>query len=379
MYGFNSFYVHFLLIYLCYTFIIHKAFVAYGKYNALRNNLRLEKLVILSMPLVLLGMLRGETVGGDLENYIPHFDAIIRINSVVEIWDVSLKEPGYQVLTYIIGKFWPTHRGFLVVTSILSLIGPMYLIYKYSPNIILSLFLYYALGFYTNTFNNIRQSIAISICFLALPALFDKKFRRFILLVFTAITFHYSAIFFSVLYPLINSKFSLKIILFIILIASTLYFVLGMSIMKILFTIMAFKYDPTNIAMPEESKGISKLIFYFIILLVEIFIYLKYNKKKHKRKEILEYAICFQTLCCLCQMYAPIFSSMTRLTYYFYIPMIVIVPLLMKEFCRFKHLILVSYLAISVLFMYMTYSKSPEINSNSQGVIPYVFINTIVY
>lgn len=380
MYGFNSFYFHFLLIYLFYTFIVHKAFLTYGKYNVLHKSLRLEKLLMLSLPLFLLGTLRGETVGGDLENYIPHFDAIIRINSVKEIWDVSLKEPGYQILDYIIGQIWPTHRGFLVVTSIISLIGPIFIIYKYSPNYILSLFLYYSLGFYTNTFNNIRQSLAISICLLALPALFNKKLRSFILLVLISVTFHYSAIFFIALYPLVNSKFNLKKIFIIIIIATVLYFVYSISIMKTLFAIMAFKYDPNSITTHDGSKGISLLILYAVILLGEVFLYLRYTKKKNsKQKEILENAISFQTICCLCQMYAPLFSSMTRLTYYFYIPIIVIVPLLMKEFRRFKYLILGFYIAISILFVYMTYSKSSEIESNSQGVIPYAFINTIVY
>lgn len=380
MYRFNSFYVHFLVIYLIYAFIIHKAFISCNKHSTLRYNHRLGELITLSLPLIILGMFRGETVGGDLENYIPHFDAIVKINSVFEIWDVSVKEPGYQILTYIIGKICPEHRAFLSVTSILSLIGPLYLIYKYSPRITLSIYLYYALGFYTNTFNNIRQSLALSICFFALPALFDKKFRRFLIIVLLAVTFHYSAIFFVSLYPLVNSRFSLRKICIILLIAIILYGVFSISIMKTLLTIMAFKYDPSSIGTATESKGISLLIMYSVILLAEILLYLRYKRKQNlKHNTVVKYAICFQTLSCICQMYAPLFSSMMRLTYYFYIPIIVFVPLLMREYVRFKYIILSSYILISGLFLYMTYNKSSEIESNSQGVIPYVFLNTVIY
>lgn len=379
MYGIHSFYFHFLIIYVLYEYVINKTFVSLNKLIRKSNNFKIEKIILLSLPIFVLGMFRGNTVGGDLENYLPNFHSMIRLNSVSNIFYISTQEPGYQILTYIIAKTFPYERAFLLITSFTSLIGPTYLIYKYSKFPEYSFFLYYALGFYTNTFNNIRQSIALSICFIALPAILNGNLRKFIILIFIAITMHYSAIFFSLLYPLLRTRFEIKKIVIILTGSIILYCLFSTSFISGIFQIMAFKYNPDSF-IETSDKGWSLLIFYSLVLILEIIIYLKYKGNGVKKREkTLGYAICLQTMCCICQMYAPIFASMTRLTYYFYIPIVVIIPTLMCQYKEIRQLIFMSYLFISLLFINMTYSKSSDIDSNSQGVIPYVFLDHIVY
>lgn len=379
MYGINSFYFHFLIIYVLYEYVINKTFVSLNKHIRKSNNFRIEKIILLSLPIFVLGMFRGNTVGGDLENYLPNFHSMIRLNSVYNIFYISTQEPGYQILTYVIAKTFPYERAFLLITSFTSLIGPTYLIYKYSKIPEYSFFLYYALGFYTNTFNNIRQSLALSICFIAVPAILNGNLRKFIILIFLAITMHYSAIFFSFLYPLLRTRFEIKKIVIILTGSIILYCLFSTSFISGIFQIMAFKYNPDTY-IESSDKGWSLLIFYALILFLEILIYLMYHKNgSTKGDKTLGYAICLQTMCCICQMYAPIFASMTRLTSYFYIPIVVIVPTLMCQYKKIRQLIFISYLFISILFMNMTYSKSLDIDSNSQGVIPYVILDHVVY
>lgn len=185
MYGFNSFYVHLYIFYILYVTLVCCCFkqLKYKKH----------KIVLLGLPLVFLSSLRGDTVGGDLENYLPNFDAYYYINNLKDLLGYNSHEPGYVLFTKLISLLYPSHRFYLIVTSICTLIGPFYLIYKYSKMPGLSFLIYYSLGFYTNTMNNIRQSLAISICCFAIPFLFKREFRQFVFIVLLATVFHYSA------------------------------------------------------------------------------------------------------------------------------------------------------------------------------------------
>lgn len=91
-----------------------------------------NKIVLLGLPLVFLSSLRGDTVGGDLENYLPNFDAYYYINNLKDLLGYNSHEPGYVLFTKLISLLYPSHRFYLIVTSICTLIGPFYLIYKYS-------------------------------------------------------------------------------------------------------------------------------------------------------------------------------------------------------------------------------------------------------
>ena len=198
-------------------------------------------------PLLFLAVCRGNTVGGDLENYLPYYNQMYLTKSWSEMIElIGFREPGYSIFIKILGYFTGgSERYYILVTSICSLIGPFYLIYKYSNNYSYSLLLYYALGFYTNTFNNIRQSIAMSIVFISFYYLFENRnLIKYILMVLLATTFHYSALIMVLLYPLTKNVISIKFLIKLILISFSLFFLAGSNILKIIITNFLFKYNP---------------------------------------------------------------------------------------------------------------------------------------
>lgn len=380
MYGYDSFYVHFLIFYLIYGVLITCLYSASNTNinNRISTTRSLTKVLFLALPLYLLGILRGDTVGGDLEYYLQYFDDICQINRLGDIWNVSSHEPGYQIFTYLISRISHSHRAFFIGTFTLSFIGPVYLIHRYSKMPFFSFILYYALGFYTNTFNNVRQSIAISICFLSIGFLFNKQFRKFCLTVLIAAMFHYSAVFFLILYPLVSRKLKIKNVLCILICGIVLYFVSSVTIVAFLLNVLAFKYDAEAVMLASEGSGWGLFLMYFLILTGELFLFsLLRNNENRKRK--LSFFIYMQMLAVLFQMYAPLFASMTRLTYYFYIPIIIAIPYIVNSFKSFRPIVVSAAMALAILFLGMTYSKSDTTGSNSQGVIPYVFIDKTIY
>lgn len=107
-----------------------------------------------------------------------------------EDWEI-----GYILLNKIVGLFsaWP--GTIMVVTSVISMVGPAYLIARYSKDPFLSVFLYVNFYLFYLDMNFIRQAIAMSILCFAYGFLRDKKFWRFLLLVIIASSFHFTALY----------------------------------------------------------------------------------------------------------------------------------------------------------------------------------------
>ena len=241
-----------------------------------------------------------------------------------------------------------------------------------------SFLLYFTLGFYTNTFNNVRQSIALSICFLSIEFLLNRNFRKFCLTVIIAAMFHYSAVFFLILYPLVSKELKIKNVLCILGGGIVLYIVSSVTIVAFLLNVLAFKYDAETVMLSSEGSGWGLFYMYALILVGELYLFSTVGNNNDKKRE-LSFFVYMQLLAVLFQMYAPLFASMTRLTFYFYIPIIIAIPYLANTFKSLRWIIISSGIALGILFLGMTYSKSDATGSNSQGVIPYVFIDKTIY
>lgn len=132
-------------------------------------------------------------VGYDYSMYaIAFFKMVLKGFSSLEYFDWEI---GYILLNKIVGLFTAQPGAIMIVTSVLSMTGPAYLIARYSKNVYLSVFLYVNFYLFYLDMNFIRQAIAMSVMCFAYGFLRDKKFWRFLLLVIIASTFHFSALY----------------------------------------------------------------------------------------------------------------------------------------------------------------------------------------
>lgn len=132
-------------------------------------------------------------IGSDYSMYTAGFFSMARTGFEelsYEDWEI-----GFILLNKIIGKFtaWPS--AFIMVSSVLSLIGPFYLIWRYSSGPFMSVLMYLNLYLFYLDMNYIRQALAMSIMCFAFGFLRDKKFWRFLLIVALAATFHLTVIY----------------------------------------------------------------------------------------------------------------------------------------------------------------------------------------
>ena len=275
-------------------------------------------------------------------------------------------------MCWIISRFSSRDFAFLAVTSFFSLLGPFYLVRKYSTWPCISILIYIMLGFYTNTYNNVRQSIAISIIFFSIPYIISNRPIKFLLIVSLATTIHASACVFAFAYLLKYLPISLK--------SFSVFFVIGFVVSSIVGALAVQFLGELTLAKYEEffgeGKGQNLLIIYISFTIVSLYIYMRIKGRRESIDLTVPFFLRFMAVASVIQMFSLYYSGIVRLTYYFYIPIIILLPNLISCFkSRFIRNISFACMLI-ILFVYMSlyiYAYVPEVGSNSQAVIPYVF------
>lgn len=378
-FGIESFYFFFLVFFVIYLVIIKCTIPT-------NNRITRKKNVILSfIPLFLLGALRGQTVGGDLKNYVPEFEALAHEYDLKSFIMEATHEPGYLLYTRLLGFLSDDPRIFIIGTSILSLIGPCYIIYKLSNRPQLSILIYYIMGFYTNTFNNVRQSLAISLVLISFCMLKDGNFRKFCLGVLIATSFHYSALLAMILYPFMQKEYTFKRLLFISSSGLAIVGGFGFLLFQYIAQFILLKYDPEALLENSEGGGYGMFSLYFILFIFTAFVYFRYRKQcQNLRNFDTLFFLNLIMIAMVIQMSATFFHSMLRMTYYFFIPyMIIGFPYILshsKGLIKACSRALLIFLL--VFFFNNAYKRSNDSdisNSNSQATIPYVFLDTTIF
>lgn len=195
--------------------------------------------LVVFVQLWLLAAFRNNT-GND---YYMYAEGFFRMG-VSGFSDLSYKdwEIGFILLTKVIVYFTKNKVIYFAVTALLSLIGPAYLIAKYSKMPSLSALLYVNFFFYYIAMNYVRQAIALSIICFAWDFLKKKKFIPYLLIVAVAATFHISALIMLVVYFIVKTKAGIRTILMYAYLL-LFYYILSDGLLNILFSKIHTEYE----------------------------------------------------------------------------------------------------------------------------------------
>lgn len=98
--------------------------------------------------------------------------------------------PAFQITNMILKMLGISANGFIMFYSIITLSIYLWFIRKYSNDFPLSLFIMLAGGVYLFSFAAIKQTMAMAIGLLGIDAAIQKKWFKFIFLIFIAMLFH---------------------------------------------------------------------------------------------------------------------------------------------------------------------------------------------
>lgn len=272
-------------------------------------------LLIIFIILLLFNGLRDGNVFLDSLVYKNFFQIVENLN-LIDLIKLNSFEVGFKLFTKFFSLFC-NYNLYIFIISFFSLIGFYFFIKKYSNNYLMSVFLFIVTNIYIYLFCTIRQTIAISILLFSIQYVLSNKKIKFVLLVLLAASFHKTALIFMIVYLLkwfdIN-KIGIKKLVVIYLII----FIFRQPIVTLFINVFYSSYN---------NYIISGSGYFLLLILVSlaVFIYYFINKKKLYNDELkLFYNIYLFSI--LFQILATSQGYINRITLYFMIPIIVLLP-----------------------------------------------------
>lgn len=325
-----------------------------------RRNYRSMKL-FWGLLLVLL-MFRHESVGRDLRNYKYIFTMISKSSWSDALWRSA--EVGYNFLNKVISLFTNDFQWLIVVTAILSVycIAKAYL--QYTEDSSLSIALFITMSNFVLLFSGIRQSIAISLGFVAFECVKRKKLLSFLIIVIFAMLFHTSAFILLFMYPLYHIKITRTWRIAIVPLLAVLWG-LNEQIFGFLSAIlMRFtKYD----AEISSTGAITMLILFGLFAVFSFLIpeETELDDDTIGMRNLLLFSV-------VLQMFAPLHSLAMRMNYYY----IAFIPLLIPKIIkcrsdRWNNVAIVARHLMVLFFVVYFFLTAPK--DNVLDIFPYKF------
>lgn len=192
--------------------------------------------VLCFAALTLIAAVRATTVGVDTSQFCRAY-TYIGITPWGSLGDSFRYEWGFLVLCKMLNYISSDPQFLLLATSLLINVPIGIFIYRNSSKVELSIFLYLGLTCYTQNMNIMREAIAVSIVLIAFEVLKSHRAVGFALLVVLAASFHKTALFLLILWPLWKLGFNRKTIL-IYCVISAFVFIFAQPISDVLASLM---------------------------------------------------------------------------------------------------------------------------------------------
>ena len=151
-------------------------------------------LIVNGIFLVTIAGLRGIHIGADVKNYSRIFTESGRM-TFADMRADTHSMLGYRVLAKVVYVLTGgNYQVMLFVCAAIIIYGFFKFAYRYSPNSTASVFYFVTLFYYFESFNTVRQWIAVAIILLSIIALDEHKLWKFLVLAIISISIHNSAV-----------------------------------------------------------------------------------------------------------------------------------------------------------------------------------------
>jgi len=259
----------------------------------------------------------------------------------------SFSNIGFIILIKILNNFNFNYIFLFITASFIILLGVFKYILKNSRYCEVSIYIYISLGLLLSGFNIIRQWIACSVFLMAYEYLKRKNFKMYLIMILLASTFHASALFLILLYPVLNSNIKIyKRILFavilVVLLLSSDFTMALLANTKIVDSNFYNRYVSGK--MESQSNYVI-----FCIALINLLIILFNIKTYKKNSEYWSIELNYLILLCAFSFAAPTHIIYNRAVIYFTPALLITVPntisLVKREYRNFI------YFAIMIIYL----------------------------
>lgn len=317
---------------------------------------------LLCILLFIVSASRHESIGIDMARYVPRFHIIAstpfsELHNLPDNWKF---EYGFIVYCKIISLiFGDNIFPFIAISSALISIGIYKFIDKYSKLKNVSLLIYVCYGYWGNSFNTVRQYIAISLLLWALTKFEDKKYVSCMLITIFAISIHSTAIVFIPVVLLIKYPYK-RNALFIFIIIGIIINLIPNTIINILLSYSSYE----GYIGRAGSGGTTIIVLLFLLIAAYV---LKDKIKKDDTKIdlwlwMLSIGICTAFLA----LQLGLFERIMR---YYLVALLIIGSDILVAFRNKKWYIILSIGMVGAFSLYFYFILM--VNNGSGGIIPY--------
>lgn len=232
-------------------------------------------------------------------------------------------EPGFRTFVVFLRQISPKFYMFILAYGIIQVATHVWVINKYSTNLLFTYILFIATSFYALFI--VRQYLAIAFCLISIPFILNRNIILFLLCTALAVSFHTSAAIWIITYFLYRIDFSKPIRTWIVFCAAIIFVYYGID-QYFSYVLMGFSRFEYYITDTEEQYTWKTLAVSLSTVIFAIFCYGKKIKTicgSQKLFFILAWVVVFIDLI---NFLGTSFSAMYRLSPYFTISTSFLIP-----------------------------------------------------
>lgn len=215
-------------------------------------------------------------VGADWD---PYKELFINISNWKDLFN-SREEPLFMIFSYFVKNIINDYSFFIFIFFTISFYTKFYFIRIFSPDIFLSLIIYFYTLFLIYDVNGLRQGMALGLTMISIKYILDRNIYKFLAILLAASLFHTSAIIFIPFYYLsrikINNRTIFISLLLVVALSIPLRQVLKNSqIFQNLIQIDSFKHysvyttdEDYKLDIPILSVAVFQRIFIFLLFMI---------------------------------------------------------------------------------------------------------------
>jgi len=316
-------------------------------FNKKYNNL----FIIIAVSLLFfIAATRTIEFGSDVIRYVNIYERLADINltSIInDFFNGSRPDPLFYIFSKFVSIIGSSYRIWLALLSGIFIFSVARIIKKYSPYPLFSFISLISLGYFYFSLTGLRQTIALSAILFSYPFLRERKLVPFIATVLIASLFHSSALIFLISYPIVYIKIGFKHAIGIIsaLIASIFF---G-NYIRVLVDLIGWTENLSAYASQETSLSYTGFIIQLFIFLFCIYFYKNVLKNDYENLSLYNLLV----LGLMFQVFASTIAEFFRISMYFSIFSIILIPKAISTIKNKNMRLLIYYLIILILIAYI--------------------------
>lgn len=247
-------------------------FTLYSYFNSSSQNKNKRTLDVFFLIWLLLLVFRAESVGYDLPVYKDQFLRYSRLEWKYIFAGVLSDqfELGYVLISKLVSYFTSDFRWVLIVCALIAVI-PIWGLYRKERHAALLIVAFINIAPFSMYFSGLRQAMAMGFSCVALQRCREKKWLRFLLVVFVAYLFHKSALILLLMYPVYRFHLRRRLdVLYIVPVIASVY-VFNKPIFEFLLLFTQKKYIE-RYGDAVHSTGAYSVLLLLIALLIFAFL-----------------------------------------------------------------------------------------------------------